>query len=120
MGGHYMPPPDGVILRPPSSARVNDHSSMFIFSSWQKQPSNIKIHTNGFIWNCNCPRVLPVTSMVVRRQTLVHNYISEYWKFNLGILLFFELPAILGWMLPILGYVERGLGSSAKSEWYHW
>ena len=23
-------------------------------------------------------------------------------------------------MLPILGYLERGLGSSAKSEWYHW
>ena len=47
-------------------------------------------------------------------------YISKYCKFNPGILLFFELTAILGWMLPILGYLERGLGSSAKSEWYHW
>ena len=23
-------------------------------------------------------------------------------------------------MMPILGYLERGLGSSAKSDWYHW
>ena len=72
---------------------------------------------NGFIWNC--PRVLPVTSMVVRRRTVVHTLANTYCKFNLGILLFFELPAILGWMLPILGYLERGLSSSAKSEWYH-
>ena len=57
-----------------------------------------------------------------RTSSAFSAYISEYCKFNLLLLklLFFELPAILGSMLPILGYLERGLGSSAKCEWYHW